>query len=172
MRYVVVTPDGDIHLRDEPGDALTLINRAVGEPGFDIVRLSREVLAGAFVNDCGHLNGLPRNVMGSLILVGLGATALPYAGPVVITGWDPTPGDTSEVRDLTDEQVTALADVHVDLRRCMGLAGGEPTPATARWWAVDGAGYAEFVRTAPAPQPVLLHDEDAIAYLRAMRGAS
>lgn len=173
MRYAVITAEGDLHLRNEPGHPHDLINRAVGG-WFDIVSLQRGSTFGAFVNDCGHLDpdNNPRNVMGSLILVGLGAAALPYAGSVVITGWDPTPSDASEIRDLTDEAEASLATVHLDLRRCMGLASGEPHAAMVEWWAVDGAGYAEHVRTAPAPTPVLLHGDDAVAYLRGMRGAS
>jgi hypothetical protein len=61
--------------------------------------------------------------------------------------------------------------VHLDLRRCMGLAEGEPTPSMATWWTVDGRGYAEHVRSAPAPTVTMLHDEDALAYLRSLRGA-
>jgi hypothetical protein len=41
MRYAVITPAADLHLRDEPGPSLDLINKAVGEPGFDIVSLRR-----------------------------------------------------------------------------------------------------------------------------------
>ncbi|MFD0852378.1 hypothetical protein ACFQ07_09095, partial [Actinomadura adrarensis] len=82
--YALITVDGALEFRkgNDWRDQL-------GPEGRARVRTD-EPLAG-FVNDCGLLfpEKYPRNVVGSLVLVALGAPIQPYAGPVVITGWGP-----------------------------------------------------------------------------------
>ena len=165
--------DGTATVLDQPAPAsLAVVNELVGEPGMAIVRLHPALAMCGFVNDSGHVNGLPRNVLGSLMLVALGAGMSPYAGPVVITGWEDTHGQSSEIRDLTAAQVAQLEMVHAAVVPTM--AGG-----IGRWAAVGEAlgtdfpvdmqermlRYAATIETAPTPQIEVLHDDDALAWL-------
>lgn len=84
-----------------------------GPEGYNRVQLTRDLAA--FVNDCGLL--LPkyhRNVVAGLLLVALGAQRIPYAGPIVLVGWDnsATSRDEAEVVDLTPIQVGMIRALH------------------------------------------------------------
>ncbi len=105
---------------------LAVVNELVGEPGMGMVSLHPASRMRGYVNDEGHVRGLPRNVTGSCVLVALGAATHPYAGPVVITGWEDTHGMTSEIRDLTERQVFALGALHAAVHAM--LAGEEGGP--------------------------------------------
>jgi hypothetical protein len=81
----------------------------VGPEGWNRVQLTRDLAA--FVNDVGLI--LPkyrRNPVGGALLHCLGAQPIPYAGPIVLAGWDElrTYGDEAEVVTLTDLQVGTL----------------------------------------------------------------
>lgn len=135
--YLVVDVDGTLtHHPTTPTSEL--IREAVGG-WWAMVRLPDGLMG--WVNDDGHLTGMERNVVGSVLLMALGASHLPYAGPVVITGWHP------------DTEITALASVAELYARSVhhqiesALAG-----------AVDGHGFADsaresaaWVREAPTP---------------------
>ena len=110
-----------------------------------------------WVNDDSHPLGLPRNLVGGLVLTGLGAGVMPYAGPVIITGWDPH-GIPIEVCDLTDAQITTILDCHTDARAAMA---GEPGPLYER-----GREVAELMRTAPTPTVQVLSADEFFARTR------
>jgi hypothetical protein len=152
MTYVVIDADGTAHTRDT-APTLAALTTEVGPEGWARVRLSADLALAGFVNDCGLLfpEKYPRNVAGSVLLYVLGAGKQPYAGPVVITGWQPDPCDI-ELRPLTPEQLQFVTGMHADILR--GLDGHEPEhPAIAGMpsWADGIRILGDHVRTAPTP---------------------
>lgn len=135
--YLVVGVDGT--LTHHPATPTSeLIRQAVGG-WWDMVRLPSGLMG--WVNDDGHIVGLERNVVGSVLLMALGASHLPYAGPVAITGWHP------------DTEITGLPAGGDLLVRTMrdairhALAGGTDDHGFA-----DAAREcADWVREAPTP---------------------
>ncbi len=133
MRYVVVTTDGDLLDKTSDGDALDIIRREVGPPGFDIAATTPAF--GVFVNDCGHLDGLPRNVLGTCLAATLTMRegTVPLAGPVVVTGWADTHGMDTETRSLTGRKVQALQEFHRELRILLGYDIGDLESPDGPW---------------------------------------
>lgn len=179
MRYLVCDTDGALHDRTAADYRRALDD--VGPEGSDRISLPfaqmmfgpGQVHIAAFVNDCGHLmpEKYGRNVVASCLLASIGAgTAFWYAGPVVFTGWDAATGGV-EVRGLTDEQVESIAGMHADVRRLLGIDPGPLSPLADQRWQDAIRAYAEFVRSGPVPSAVVLTGDEALAHLRAMRGA-
>ncbi|MGR6922640.1 hypothetical protein ACU635_51015 [[Actinomadura] parvosata] len=147
-RYVLIDTDGELHVKiggwradlGQPGPARVTIPALGALPEW-----------AGFVNDDGHRIGLPRNLVGGLVLTGLGAGVMPYAGPIVITGWDPH-GMPIEVCDLTNPQITTIADCHTDARAALA---GEPGPLYDA-----GRRLAEQMRTAPTPTVQILSADE------------
>jgi hypothetical protein len=99
----------------------------------------------------------------------------PYAGPVVITGWEDTYGQSDEIRDLTALQVSKLGFV---LDGAQSVLHHDPDGSWAAvalgtwlpgWFPSDMhqrmTRYAETVLSDPDPQTEMLYDEDAMAWL-------
>lgn len=187
MKYLVIDEDGQLRQRTAPNYNVAL--RDVGPEGWDRVRLhNAAALAGpeqmdvaAFLNDCGLVmpDSYSRNVVGTCVLASLGAGIQPYAGPIVLTGWDPLPaGEDPEIESLTERQIEAIRLVHHDVQLALGLASGtpglasgSPNPTTAhRRWRAAMLEVAEVARTGPTPGVVMLTDDDAIEYLRRAGG--
>ncbi|MFF7966692.1 hypothetical protein ACFZC3_15160 [Streptomyces sp. NPDC007903] len=147
MRYAVITPDGTLTHGDDVPDWDAL----VGPEGEVRVSLGREVAAAAWVNDCGlrFPDRYPRNITGSCLLTALGANIQPYAGTIVVTGWDPsaTPRGELEIRDLP-LPVEFLDIVHGDVVKALG---GQTPRDMSPSWAEQMREIADHVRTAPAP---------------------
>jgi hypothetical protein len=112
MRYALIDEDGILH--ENATTDYTLALGHVGPEGWGTVHLGGG-LAG-FVNDCGLVlpDAYRRNPVGGLTLIMLGAQKIPYAGPIVITGWDPraTYRDESEVIGLTPLQTLLVRTIH------------------------------------------------------------
>ncbi|MEV8635191.1 hypothetical protein AB0395_26390 [Streptosporangium sp. NPDC051023] len=148
MRYALITTDGELHVKDAnwPG-----IRAEVGPEGPAGVALPPVMPIAApwfrgWVNDVGHTRPevYPRNVIGSLVLIGLGAATWPYAGPVVITGWDPNPyTDGPETRGLDDVQAEVIDAIHQDAADALAGKAGEVFEIART--------VAEWVRTCPTP---------------------
>jgi hypothetical protein len=101
------------------------------------------------------------------MLVSTGAHQMPYAGPIVFTGWDPDPyADDVEVRSLTDEQVGTLRTMWRDIRVVLGLDDGRPSECAVESWRDAIRAYAESVPDAPTPTVQILSDGDALEFLR------
>lgn len=127
--WLVVAVDGTLtHHTTTPTSGL--IREAIGD-WWDMVRLPSGLMG--WVDGDGHLKALPRNVVGSILLMALGAGQMPYAGPVVITGWHPV----TEISELDVDGERVVRAVHA--RVCGALAG-----------AVDGDGFADAVRETAA----------------------
>lgn len=142
ITYVLIDNDGDLHVKD---GTYQQARAEVGPPGWDCVRLpSNEGHPdwAAFVNDDGHRLGLPRNIVGGLVLTGMGAAIMPYAGPVVLTGWNPH-GMPNEVCGLDDLQADVIREIHDDARRALAGEHGLGFPAARA--------IADEMRTAPTP---------------------
>jgi hypothetical protein len=162
MKYLVCDTEGQLQERDEEGGQLAIINKEVGPEGLAAVRIRTGTFVGliaGYVNDCGLLfpERYPRNVVGSCLLGALGANAQPYAGPVVLTGWDDTMDDI-EIRDVSDNLVAAVRQIHGDIRVALGLDAG-PSSLDARVsWLATMVELAEFVRESATPSIELITD--------------
>lgn len=106
----------------------------------------------AHVNGDGFVLGLPRNVVGSLTLWCLGMPEQPYAGMVVLTGWD-RDGLPTEVCDLAPAWVEGIPRMVLDIRIALGLDAGQPSKYAPQWW-LDTV-RREAVRVEQAPTPTL-----------------
>jgi hypothetical protein len=151
VRFTVIATDGTLTAHDRDLD----LRAEVGPEGPAQVRLATSVLATGWVNDDGHAHPetYPRNITGSCILLALGAAGHPYAGSVVITGWDPI----REIRSLTDPGL--IERIHRDVRVALGQVDrpdGPPPSRRTLAWESDVREYAEWVGTAPAPTMQLL----------------
>jgi hypothetical protein len=174
---MVIDEDGQLRQRTAPRYDVAL--RDVGPEGWDRVRLHtaaalvgpENVVLAAFLNDCGLVmpEKYGRNVVGTCVLASFSAGIQPYAGPIVLTGWDPFPyGDDVEIRSLTDDLIAAIRLVHGDVRRVLGLDPGSPSAPPQ--WQEAIRDVAEVVRTGPTPAITVLHDDDVLAFLTRMRG--
>ena len=153
MSFIVIDNNGALHVRDTAPTSAA-ITREVGEPGWDMVRTAGRTCG--FVNDSGHLVGMPRNLVGSCLLASIGAHPMPYAGPVVITGWDPH----DELVPLEPEQVAGQQRIHADIRIVLGLDQGTPSGLAAERWQRAMGKVAELVRDAPTPTVIFLSPGD------------
>lgn len=166
MTYLVIDTDGVLHERDEHPTA-AVVEREVGPEGWDTVPLRQHPNLYGWVNDCGHLSPqrYPRNVVGSCVLACFGGSQQPYAGPVVVTGWDPQSAGP-EIRPLAPDLARAVRNVHRDVSAA--LAGQDPAHLPPGW-AETVRRFAEHVRTAPAPTITVLSHDETLAYLRGER---
>ncbi|EST24493.1 hypothetical protein [Streptomyces roseochromogenus] len=150
MRYATITPDGELAHHDDEPDWHAL----VGPENKARVSLRGLAVTG-WVNDVGLLlpERYPRNVIGSCVLASLGAAVQPYAGTIVLTGWNPdnTPRGLLEIEPLP-QPVHHLDTVHGDVLKA--LAGQTPRELSPSW-AESMREVAEHVRTAPAPSLTL-----------------
>ncbi|MFJ2477055.1 hypothetical protein ACIOWI_29470 [Streptomyces sp. NPDC087659] len=156
MKSIVITADGE----------LTHINgrldwdETIGPEGRDRVRLHPSVAVSGWVNDVGLLypERFPRNVVGSLLLVNLGASVMPYAGPVVFTGWNA--GNTAlgltEIEPLFPARADAIDNIHAEVRRALA---GDPPREMSPSWAEQMREVADHVRTAPTPGLTVIRGE-------------
>ncbi|MEV2277803.1 hypothetical protein AB0I72_19685 [Nocardiopsis sp. NPDC049922] len=118
----------------------------VGQEGSDRVALNPQFDAAAWVNDVGHLKpeDYPRNVFGSCVLATLGAPPRPYAGPIVITGWD-------RVEEITDVDGPLIEYVIDTVRYALGIDPDPEGVVHGTAWARDLRKHAESLKSAPAP---------------------
>ncbi|MFB7596945.1 hypothetical protein [Streptomyces sp. NPDC056160] len=147
MRYAVIAPDGELAHHDDSLDW----DQVIGVEGKARVRLNRSLAVTGWVNDVGlrFPKRYPRNVVGSCVLAAFGADLQPYAGPVVLTGWNPdnTPLGLTEICSLP-KPVDVLDTVHGEVLKA--LAGQTPRELSPSW-AESMREVADHVRTAPTP---------------------
>jgi hypothetical protein len=148
VSYIVIDSDGQLHHHTARVTA-EAIRAEMPSQHFDLVRLRREPNLFGFVDDSGHLIGLPRNPAGSCVLVALGASPHAYCGPVVITGWS-EPDESSELRDLDPDQRYRVTQLHSSVDRVLA---GDVDVLDDRW-VLDSPqilAYADWVRDSPPP---------------------
>lgn len=129
----------------------------IGPEGSNQVRLDPQFGASGWVNDVGLLfpERFPRNVVGSVALICMGATPQPYAGPVVVTGWHPH----LEVCGLSKEVRRSLSITVRDT--ALALDGDvEATRGLDAEWCAAVADAAHQIRTAPVAPIRLIPLED------------
>ncbi|MEV2277768.1 hypothetical protein AB0I72_19490 [Nocardiopsis sp. NPDC049922] len=119
----------------------------VGPESADRVTLGATWSAAAWVNDRGRQlpETYPRNVFGSCLLAAMGAPRHPYAGPILITGWDPV----DEIVDLI--AVDRVENAIDTLRYALGIDPDPDGVIHGSKWAKAMRQYAEKVRIAPTP---------------------
>jgi hypothetical protein len=153
MRYVLIDNDGELHVKT--GNWRADVNSRPGRVTLPTLG-ARGGWAG-WVDDDSHPLGLPLNMVGGLVLTGVGAAVMPYAGPVVITGWD-VHGQPSEVCGLDDDQIREIRDCHYDARAALDGQSG---------LLYDNAReVAEQMRTAPTPTVQVLSADEFFARTR------
>jgi hypothetical protein len=161
--FVVITVAGALTLVE--GDAgRDEVNAEVGDPGMAMVALRAAPWMYGFVNDCGLICDPPmkRNPVGACVLASFGASPGIYAGPVVITGWDPSYDAETEICDLSPWSLAALVKVH----RSVGVAlGGVEVSELGAGWDAATRGYAERVRHAPFEGIRFVTGDDALEVL-------
>lgn len=145
MRYAVIADHGGLTHHEGEIDW----DKVIGPEGHARVHLPELALSG-FVNDCGHRfpERYPRNIVGSCVLAALGAGLLPYAGPVVITGWNPanTARGLLEIVPLPSPEYLTI--LHADVRRALDR---HPVTSHHPKWADSIREFADFARTADTP---------------------
>ncbi|CAM3709257.1 hypothetical protein NOGI109294_10070 [Nocardiopsis gilva] len=146
MRYTVIATDGTLATRDCDLD----LTSEIGPEGPNRVRLDPHYAAAGWVNDMGlrRPETYPRNVTGSCVLTVLGAAVQPYAGPVVITGWQwgATP---TEICDLPTPGL--IADVHQAVSKALGEEPDPDGAINATKWAERIRELADHVKACESP---------------------
>lgn len=147
IRYLHIAEDGTID--DRTADGYWLALDEVGPEGWNRVQLTRNLAA--FVNDCGLVKPYPRNPVAGALMHALGAPPIPYAGPIVLAGWDmaATARGEIEVVSLTDLQAEVFGGLARHIAAIVNATGSSPTFRPAELDAVWAA--AELVRTADVP---------------------
>jgi hypothetical protein len=164
---VVVTADGRLEAKTAGLDPAAAVRVEVGEPGFDIAAVAAGFAV--FVNDSGHVTGLPRNVIGTCLAATIARRHMPpLAGPVVFTGWDYSGGIESEIRPLDVQRAAFLEAAGNDLRILLGYAAGTVSPGASDGWQQAMRTVAAETISAPTPTIEVLAGTvvDAIRYLR------
>ena len=173
FQYFMVEPDGSADVRHcvSLGQfMLTDLDEVVGVGGAGRVRLNPAWMLTGYVNDCGLLPtlNLERNVVGGVLLGVLGGSQQPYAGPVVVCGWDSraTSLGQLEIESLTQMHVDVLNRLVSDIRIVLGMDGGTPTK-TDPAWAAQVRTFAEYILNHEAEPMRVVSGDDAVAYLLA-----
>jgi hypothetical protein len=144
-------------LHDRNADTWSAALAEVGPEGGNRIQLTRDLAA--YVNDCGLV--LPdkyhRNVVGGLLLMAIGAQRIPYAGPILLVGWDSsnTMRGVAEIVGLTPVQAGMVRTVHA--LACAWLGDDEAndtTPPTVRHddELAEALELAEMVATGAVPE--------------------
>ena len=163
MTYLVIEPDGTVR-HEQQTPTLGRIDAIVQHGGWARVRLADEWGMAGWVSDCGLISGAPRNPVGACVLATLGASQQPYAGPVVLTGYDHN-SDWGGPESLQPGRVGTLSGICDAVHDA--LAG---RPLHGSWlspeWGIEIRAFAEMVQSAPVPPWRILTDDEAIAELR------
>lgn len=110
LTYIAIDQDGELNERTAADYTTALAE--VGPEGWNRVQLTRTMAA--WVNDCGLiLDKYRRNPVAGVLMMCLGAQQIPYAGPVVITGWD------SSLTIMGEAEVIGLTPLQVDVIRLL-----------------------------------------------------
>jgi hypothetical protein len=173
FQYFVINPDGRASVRDclSLGQfVLTDCDAAVGVGYAARVGLNPAWMMTGYVNDCGLLPtlDLERNVVGGVLLGVLGGSEQPYAGPVVVCGWDEraTSLGQVEVESLMSPHVDVLNEMVADIRIVLGMDEGTPSHSDPVW-AADVRMFAEYILNHEAEPMRVVSGDDAVEHLAA-----
>jgi hypothetical protein len=157
--YLVVHPDGPVHVGEDFDELGEFIDAVVGPDGRARVRLREpySTFATGWVSDCGLI--LPerykRNALGGCLLAALGAGVQPYAGPVVISGWDDSATARGETEIVPLGRFATSAVVGVLDQVSLALAGEAKVPDAPPGWVEGIRRLATHIRDGEVPPPVL-----------------
>lgn len=162
MSYLVITPDGTSR-REDGTPTLDQIDAIVGPSGWARVHVHPDRRMAGWVADCGLIDGSPRNIVGSCVLATLGAGHQPYAGPVVITGYDHD-SDWGGPEPLQSWQVETLDEIVTAVQAALGDDHATATPPLGadRSWIYAIREHAEWVRTSQTPKIRIVTDGDRV----------
>lgn len=124
--YVVLHPDGTLTEHPDPATSAA-VRDAVGP--FDLFPIQAHLYG--YVNDDGlrHQDRYALNITGGAVVAALGAYPHVFAGPIVVTAWNPS-GSGPEIRDLTYQQAAMVRRTHAAVTQV--LSGGT-VEAPAKW---------------------------------------
>ena len=150
VRYLLIDDDGTASYGYQPFAGARLL---LGDGPAVRVPLLHETHLVGYMGD-NALDMSPRNVVASVVLMTLGASVQPYAGPVIIAGWNPHPvwigrGDT-DVRTLADEHLRILDKVVGEVRQVLGYDSPCTVAESVRRYSAITA-RAQWVTTAVMP---------------------
>lgn len=151
MKYILIDQDGALH-REEAAEALAVLEQ-VGPEGWNRVQLTRTLAA--WVNNVSLMSdAYRRNVTGGLVLVALGAARIPYAGPIVITGWDQALTCTDEIEaiGLTPLQDATITAVHRLVEEANGgVYAGDVSEEWVSALLAEVQGLGDMIRSGEVP---------------------
>lgn len=173
--YLVIAADeqGTLHVRDSFDPLAEFVDHEIGVGGRGRVHLARDWQdqgIAAYVNDSGLLmDEHPRNVIGSCALAAMGANQQPYAGPVVLLGWDytATAHGQLEPRPMRDQLVDGVRRLLTAIRAVV-LHNQVPADSPGPDWADEIRLYADLARNADPGPILMLNAEESAAALRRM----
>lgn len=144
--FAVIQPDGALTIDERPV-TMELVEEAVGPEGWNRAYPRADCRMVGWLNDCGLLmpEKYPRNEVGGAVLAAMGAPQQPYAGPVVITGYDHG-GSGGWPLDLDELRVQAQRALHAAVRSALA---GEPDDLCPFGpdWAAEIRRFATQMRT-------------------------
>lgn len=157
MSYLVIAPDGTTS-HETTAPTLDGIDAIVGPSGWARVHVDSVYSMTGWVGDCSLVDGSPRNPVGSCVLATLGASQQPYAGPIVVTGYD-NDSVWGGPESLHPWQVETLEGIVAAVQTALGYHHETATPPpsgfTERW--VDAIReYADLVRTSETPKIMIV----------------
>lgn len=159
MSHLVIAPNGTTSY-ETTTPTLDRIDAIVGPSGWARVHVHPDRRMAGWVGDCILIDGSPRNLVGSCVLAALGASRQPYAGPVVVTGYDHS-SDWGGPEPLLSLQVKALKEIVTAVQAALGdhHETATPPPGADRSWIDAIREYADLVRTSETPKIRIITDE-------------
>ncbi len=159
MTFVVIRADRSLVVDDQP-PTLDLVEAIVGPEGWAPIRLAREYGVIGWMNEHALIAtagdgspAYPRNPVASCVLVTMRGPQQPYAGDVVLTGYD-YGSDGGWPEDLPHNSLQAVQDIHAAVRRVLdGQAAG--VTWARRSWPREIRAFGAAV-AAGAPLPIVL----------------
>lgn len=179
FKYFLVRPDWTHEVLDTGSVEQFLLtdrDEHLDPTGAARVKLNPAWMMSGWVRDCSLLPEAKqeRNVPGGVLLAVLGAAQQPYAGNVVIAGWDERRAYAGnvEVVGLLDVQIQAMRDLLAGIRRALELdpvadaaVDEAAAPTDDPQWVADVRAFAAYVRNGAVEPIRVLHGEDALSYL-------
>ena len=176
MTYLVIGDDeqGTLHVRDQFDEMGEFIDRELGVGGSEHAALGRDwqsIGVRAYVNGCSltMTDRFRRNVIGGCVIATMGARQQPYAGPIVLAGWDyaATAYGELEPRPLRGEVVEGIRSLAGQVRAVV-LRDEIPPGCPGPEWAAEIRAYAEVIRTGEVDPVLWVTGDAALDALRRM----
>lgn len=149
MTYLVVTPDGRLHVRRHQPTLPTLAEEAGGAPLARVTlrRLDRPNRPSMCLYTPAREDGRawPRNPVGAVVAATFGAEQYPYAGPLAFVGWTAP----ARMHELPRVLRVAVTEVHLNVQ--IVLTDAAATAGFSPAWGQAARAYARHVVEADGP---------------------